>query len=180
MSAERSWDELVELNERQEYGQAWLPDREPDHPRTLVGTVRAYDQGPTSEYTGQQPWICTVEACDGKLWSIWRTGRCWFRSSRSSARCRTSGSSSATAGSRRRRAARAPRRRTLYSITVDREQQLPAFLARPQLEPPADPGPEPAPVMADGFAYGEQRPEPIDVPDADVLDEKGDDDDVPY
>ena len=81
----------------------------------------------------------------------------------------------------------------LYTLTVDRDQALPGFLTAPALEAgervrdlkqtgesqdlPADPA---------AFTYGEQRPPAVDVPDADVVEdkpksEKGEDDDpIPF
>jgi hypothetical protein len=187
VSVERSWDELVKLNERQEYGQAWLPDREPDHPRTLVGTVRGYDQGPTSEFTGVQPWICTVQDRAGKLWSIWLNRAVLVSEfekqrpmpdERIVVRYRGQQETASRTGAQPAH---------LYALTVDREQQLPEFLTRPQLEPGEDrrrdlelTGESDVPDDPDAFTYGQQRPKPVDIPDADVVEDKGDDDELPF
>jgi hypothetical protein len=193
MSTERTWDDLVELNERQEYGQAWLPDREDDHPGTLVGTVCGYDQGPMSEYTGERPWVCTIQDRHGKLWSVW-LNRAVLVSEFEKHRplpdervvLRYRGRQQDTPS----RAGAAPAH--LYTVTVDRDQQLPAFLTRPQLEPGQDrrrdlevTGGSDVPDDTAGFAYGQPPAAKADaeVTDAQIVedkpDSKGADDDDP-
>lgn len=189
MTTERTWDDLVDLNQRQEYGEAWLPDRESDHPRTLVGTVANYDQGPVSEFTGECPWICTVQDRDGKLWSIWLNRAVLVSEF---------GKQRPMPGERvvvryRGQQAKASRQGAapahLYTVTVDRDQQLPAFLTAPALEQGAERVRDlerigGSDVPSDGFEYGEQRPVgSVELPDTDVVEDKPkdeDDDPIPF
>jgi hypothetical protein len=163
-TAGRTWEQLEQDAER-EYGQAWLPDREPDHPRTLVGTVAGYDQGPVSTFTGEQPWICTVEDRDGKLWSIWLNRAVlvseWERQrpmpgERIAVRYRGQQEEASRQGG-------APAQ--MYRLTVDRSQQLPEFITRPQLAAP-------------------ESDIPTDIPTEPIVDatvvEEPDDDDIPW
>lgn len=188
---ERSWDELVDLNKRQEYGKAWLPDRDEDAPKTLVGTVCGYDQGPTSEYTGQPQWICTIEDRSGVLWAIWLNRTVLFNEferqqpkpdERIVVRYRGTQETASKGNSPAH----------LYSVTVDRpEQALPGFLTKPALGPgerrrdlTVDPNASDVPGDGSEFAYGQQR-ETATVTDAEVVEDdkgkgKSDDDEIPF
>jgi hypothetical protein len=134
MATERTWDDLIEQNERQEYGEAWLPDKHPEQPRTLIGTVAGHNQGPESEWSGDRPWICTVVDRDGKNWSVWLNravlvsefgARKPMPDERIVLRYRGQADKPS-------KPSMAPAQ--LYTLTVDRERQLPEFLARPRLE----------------------------------------------
>jgi hypothetical protein len=170
MSAtERSWEELEQEAER-DYGEAWLPDIHDDHPRTLVGTVTGYSQGPESVYTGEQPWICAVEDRAGKPWSVWLNRTVlvseWERQrplpgERIAVRYR---------GVQDEPSVKGGQPAHLYKLTVDRGPQLPEFVTRPRLEAGQDPGPD---VPIDS---GDLPPVDAEVPDADVVEEKGEDD----
>lgn len=185
--SERSWDELVDLNKHQDWGTAWLPDRDADTPKTLVGVIAGYDQGPVSEYTGRPQTICTVEDRDGFLWAIWINRTVLIREferqqplpgERIVLRYRGTQDEPSRQGA-------APAH--LYTLTVDRDQALPSFLSRPALgqgerrkDLEVDPSKSEVPSDGSEFTYGQQRATTVDVPDADVVEEKPDDDDIPF
>jgi hypothetical protein len=163
----RTWEDL-EQGANRDYGEAWLPDRDDAQPRTLVGMIAGYDRGPVSTFTGEQPWICAVRDRDGKDWSVWLNRTVlvseWERhrpmpGERIAVRYRGVQEEASRVGG-------APAH--LYRLTVDRDQELPGFLTRPQELEPAD--------LSDI---------PSDLPptDADVVDATADelgDDDLPF
>ena len=107
-------------------------------PRTLVGTVVRYQQVPfASEYGMDDPWVCTVEDRDGKLWAVrmWQAVLVseferWWPLPKERIALRYKGLSEKAA------AGRNPYHR--YTLTVDRDTPaLPGFLTvAPELEPP--------------------------------------------
>ena len=164
------WDTLVERNKNEEYGAGWFPDNPAnDCPKTLVGTVRTYNQGPLSEFTGECPWICTVEDRDEKLWSVWLNKTVLISEferhrpmpgERIVIRYRGRAEKASRTGAQPAH---------LYTVTVDREQALPAFLTdsseRPALNEPDVP------------IDNAELPAPPPVADAEVIE---DDDRIPF
>jgi hypothetical protein len=71
MSDEHGWDDFLERSDR-DIGAAWAPTKDPDCPRTLVGTVSHYQQVEIdTQYGKARPWVCTIRARDGQLWAVW-------------------------------------------------------------------------------------------------------------
>jgi hypothetical protein len=172
----RTWGELEQEAER-DYGEAWLPDRDDDHPRTLVGTVIGYNQGPESAFTGENPWICAVTDRDGKPWSVWLN-----RAVLVSEFERHRPMPGERVAIRYRGVQDEPSRQGgapahLYRVTVDRDQQLPEFLIRPRLEGGQD---TPDVPIDTGDVPTVPPSSDADVPDADVIEEGGDDDSIPF
>jgi hypothetical protein len=176
---DRTWEELIEDNENADYGEAWIPDQR-DQPATLVGTVRSYNLGPESQWSGERPWICNIEDRHGQTWSVWLNRDILVREfsdqrpepgERIVVRYRgRSGKASRTGASPAH----------LYTVTVDRERRLPGFLTAPALEAGEQPVGSDVPVdreFDEGFAEAARRGQ-VDVPDADVVEE--DDDDLPF
>jgi hypothetical protein len=182
----RSWEQLEAEAER-EYGEAWLPDKEDSHPRTLVGTIVSYDQGPESAYTGERPWIANVEDRDGKQWCIWLNRAVLIGEfdrqkpmpgERIAIRYRGQAEKASQPGM-------APAQ--LYKLTVDRDRVLPESFSGGELEAGAPvrrdvqpiPG-KPSDIPSDDARSQVDREFDAQVADADVVeegDEKGEGDD---
>jgi hypothetical protein len=167
MSAQpqRDWDELEQAAER-EYGEAWLPDLHDEQPRTLVGAVTGYNQGPVSEYTGEQPWICAVEDRDGKAWSVWLNRTVLvneFERKRPMPGDRVAIRYRGVQDEPSRKGAQPAH---LYTLTTGAEQRLPEFITRPVGELPP---PDEVPIDTEGLP----PPPPVD---AEVVD----DDPIPF
>jgi hypothetical protein len=70
MSPDRSWDELIEENER-DHGRPWLPHAgDEDSPTTLVGTIIGFTWV-TTQKMPEGCLVCAVTDRDGGLWSVW-------------------------------------------------------------------------------------------------------------
>lgn len=166
---DRTWEELIEDNENADFGEAWIPDQR-DQPTTLVGTVRSYNLGPESQWSGERPWICNVEDRHGQTWSVWLNRDVLVREfsdqrpmpgERIVLRYRGRAEKSKTGASPAH----------LYTLTVDREHQLPGFLAPAGQQPTSD-----IPVDQEFDRLIEKGNADPDVPDAEVVEEGGDDD----
>ena len=165
---QRDWDEL-ERSAEQEYGEAWLPDLHDEQPRTLVGTVTGYSQGPVSEYTGEAPWICAIEDREGKNWSVWLNRTVLineFERKRPMPDHRVAIRYRGVQAEPSRKGA-APAH--LYTVTTG-TSRLPEFLTRPELPEPPLPGEGDVPIDVEGLPA---LPPPVD---AEVVE---DDDDKP-
>jgi len=167
---ERTWDQLIEDNENADYGEAWIPDQR-EQPATLVGTVRSYNIGPESQWSGERPWICNIEDRHGQTWSVWLNRDVLVREfeaqrplpgERIVIRYRGRSEKASRAGA-------SPAH--LYTVTIDREQQLPGFLVRPAIPAESD-----IPVDRE---FDQLIEAAENVPDADVV-EEGTDDALPF
>jgi hypothetical protein len=179
---DRTWEELEQLNESDDYGTSWTPTKDPEHPNPLAGTVRGYERASMEFENGFRPWICKVEDRAGVLWSLWLFGKVLideFTTKQPEVGERIV--VRYVGPSPNPKPGRQPAQ--LYRLTVDRELSLATFLQAPGLTR----GDEDDEEDDDGAGKTANIPKapkaPEDgvevVPDADVVEEPGDDD-IPF
>jgi hypothetical protein len=164
-------DELCD--EEQGYPESWLPWKHPEQPRTLVGEIAGYDLAPDLGY-GRQ-WVCTIVDQARKRWSLWigkppetpasKASVLWYQFDEYKPMPGEKVTVRHVGWQDKPKRGGNPYRN--IRLTVDRGQQLPEFLARPQLEAAQD---------ADSDAPVDTTALP-DVADADVVQ---DDEPIPF
>ena len=192
-----AWDQLQAEAER-DYGEAWLPHKNADHPRTLVGRVIGYDQGPVSVYTGEKPWIATIEDRHGKAWCVWLNAAVLVSEFERKRPMPDEQVAIAYKGVAEKASQPGMAPPHLYRVIVKRDQGLPPSFAAGALEPGEEirrdlektGGSDLPDDGAEGFAYGQQRSPGTVITDAEVVDDtdgkseqqdgKKDDDEIPF
>lgn len=171
---DRSWDDLLEENENEDYGTSWTPTKSPDQPRTLVGTVKDYERANLEMEVGEvredgtrrreRPWICKVLDRDGQLWSVWLLGQV-LRDEFARKQPEPGDRIVLRYVGKSKNPSPGRQPAQIYRLTTDRAGALPAFLGAPQL----------APADANG------APQEEAVEDAEVVETAvGAEDDIPF
>jgi hypothetical protein len=179
------FDELVEANAQDEFGEAWVPKKDETQPRTLVGWVRGYNlaKPDMNKWPKGPPWVCNVQDRDGKAWSVFLLGKVLFEEFARTEPgigdeivvryCGTAAKASQPGWSPAE----------IFRVTTRKSLEAPKLFARPELAAAATTD-DAADVPIDAAGLPPAPAADVDVPDADVVEDRsgdagGDDDDLP-
>jgi hypothetical protein len=184
MSASETPAPVPEQEPEQEYPESWLPWKDAAQPRSLVGDVASYELGPDLGYG--RNWICTVTDREGKPWSVWLSQKVLLGEFEEQRPMPGERIVLRYIGLQEEPKGGGPAYHR-FRLTVEREQQLPEFLTRPQLEPGEEPSDSPSSlgVLPPG-QVNVAEPNTEAVTDAEVVEERDaleggeDDDPLPF